>query len=145
MRSLLLENQENKNYFYKHITPLKKILKALISNMSAEFDVNGVNDPFLQILILDFFRMMAIGKQNVADEISGILGEVATNTNSDKNSGCAVLYECVKTVMEIGSTSSLKILCLNVLGKFLKSTEPNIKYASLFMIQKVLIYDIKTV
>lgn len=44
--------------------------------MSAEFDVNGVNDPFLQIGILEFFRMMAKDKQNVADEISGILGEV---------------------------------------------------------------------
>lgn len=103
--------------------------------MSAEFDVNGINDPFLQMVILDFFRLMAKGKQHVAEDISGILGEVATSTNAEKNAGCAVLSECVKTVMEIGSTSSLKILCINVLGKFLKSTEPNIKYASLFMIQ----------
>ncbi|KAL4478341.1 hypothetical protein ABPG72_009577 [Tetrahymena utriculariae] len=145
MKSLVVLNEENKNYFYKHITPLKKILKALISNMSAEFDVNGVNDPFLQIAILEFFRMMAQGKQHVADEISGILGEVASNTNGDKNSGSAVLYECVKTVMEIGSTSSLKILCINVLGKFLKNAEPNIKYVSLYMLQKVLNYDLKTV
>lgn len=77
---------------------------------------------------------MAKGKKRIEDEISGILGEVASNVSADKNSGCSVLYECVKTVMEIESTNSLKILCLNVLGKFLKSSEPNIKYASLFMI-----------
>lgn len=145
MRYLVVDKEENKQYFFKHISMLKKILKALLSNMSAEFDVNGINDPFLQLAILDFFRIMATKKQAIADEISGILGEVATNTNAEKNAGCSVLFECVKTVMEISSTSSLKILCLNVLGKFLKNTEPNIKYASLFMIQKVLIHDIKTV
>ena len=47
MKCLVLENEENKTHFYKHISVLKKILKALISNMSAEFDVDGINDPFL--------------------------------------------------------------------------------------------------
>lgn len=47
MKSLVAGNPDNKTHFYKHITPLTKILKALISNLSAEFDVNGVNDPFL--------------------------------------------------------------------------------------------------
>lgn len=62
MKELILLNEENKNYFFKFITPLKKILKALITNMSGEFDVDGVNDPFLQLVILEFFRLMSKDK-----------------------------------------------------------------------------------
>jgi hypothetical protein len=44
---------------------------------------------------------MAKNKPKIAEEVSGILGEVATNTNYEKNSGSSVLYECVKTVFDI--------------------------------------------
>ena len=77
---------------------------------------------------------MAKNKQKIAEEISGILGEVASNTNCDKNSGSAVLYECIKTVFEIECTNSLKILCINVLGKFLANKEANSRYVSLSML-----------
>ncbi|EGR32940.1 hypothetical protein IMG5_065960 [Ichthyophthirius multifiliis] len=112
MKTLVLLNEENKNHFYKHIDTLKKILKSLISIMSTEFEIDGVNDPFLQNEILSFFCIMAKNKPKIAEEISGTLGEVATNISYEKNSGSSVLYECVKTVFEIQSTNSLKYYAL---------------------------------
>jgi AP-1 complex subunit gamma-1 len=37
---------------------MARILKSLVSTYSAEYDVSGINDPFLQIEILRFFRVM---------------------------------------------------------------------------------------
>lgn len=36
-----------------------KVLKGLISSYSAEFDIQGISDPFLQMQILKLFRIMA--------------------------------------------------------------------------------------
>lgn len=38
-----------KEKFKKYFTSEIKILKGLVSSYSAEFDINGISDPFLQI------------------------------------------------------------------------------------------------
>jgi AP-1 complex subunit gamma-1 len=52
---------------------------------------------------------------------------VATNTESLKNAGNAVLYELVNCVMAIESEAGLKALAVTTLGKFLASKDPNLK------------------
>ena len=49
------------------------MLKQLVGTFTAEYDVQGLNDPFLQIEILKFFRLMAKGNQHLSDEISDVL------------------------------------------------------------------------
>jgi AP-1 complex subunit gamma-1 len=44
------------------------------------------------------------------------------------------LYECVKTIFGIESSSTLKTLGINILGKFLQNKDANSKYISLFML-----------
>ena len=36
-------------------------------------------------------------------------------------------YECVNTIMAVESESGLRVLAVNILGKFLSSKDPNIK------------------
>lgn len=41
-----------------------------------EFDVSGISDPYLQIQILIFFRLMAEGNKELSDEVSDTLANV---------------------------------------------------------------------
>ena len=70
----------------------------------------------------------------MSEEISDILAQVATNTSSNKNSGNSVLFECVKTIMAIESSPTIKTLGINILGKFLSNKDSNSKYVSLYML-----------
>lgn len=56
---------------------------------------------------------------------------MATNTDSTKNVGNSILYETVLTVLEIETEadSGLRVMAINILGKFLSNRDNNIRFA----------------
>lgn len=44
-------------------------------------------------------------------------GQVASNTETAKNAGNAILYECVQTIMTLDTENGLKVLAVNILGR----------------------------
>lgn len=78
-----------------------------------------------------------LGEKNseASDEMSDILAQIATNTESSKNPGNSVLAECVRTIMGIEASPGLRVLGINILGRFLMNRENNVRFVALQSLQ----------
>lgn len=128
--------------FRPFVPGLVRTLKGLASSGYApEHDVTGITDPFVQVKILRLLRVLARGDAQVTEEINDILAQVATNTDSSKNVGNSILYEAVRTILDIEADSGLRVLGVNILGKFLTNRDNNIRYVALNTLVKVVAID----
>ncbi|CAN7077986.1 unnamed protein product [Brassica oleracea var. botrytis] len=136
-------NDEALEFFRKKCTEglIKTLRDITNSAYQPEYDVAGITDPFLHIRLLKVLRVLGHGDANASDLMTDILAQVATKTESNKNAGNAILYECVETIMAIEDTSSLRVLAINILGRFLSNRDNNIRYVALNMLMKAIAFD----
>ncbi|RKU44897.1 clathrin associated protein complex large subunit [Coniochaeta pulveracea] len=132
--------------FRSFVPALVRTLKGLASSGYApEHDVTGITDPFLQVKILRLLRVLARGDAQTTEQINDILAQVATNTDSSKNVGNSILYEAVRTILDIEADAGLRVLGVNILGKFLTNRDNNIRYVALNTLVKVVAMDTNAV
>ena len=136
-------NDEALEYFRTKCTEglIKTLRDITNSAYQPEYDVAGITDPFLHIRLLRLLRVLGQGDADASDLMTDILAQVATKTESNKNAGNAVLYECVETIMAIEDTNSLRVLAINILGRFLSNRDNNIRYVALNMLMKAITFD----
>ncbi|CAJ1931490.1 unnamed protein product [Sphenostylis stenocarpa] len=142
---------------------LVRTLKDLANSpYSPEYDIAGITDPFLHIRLLKLLRVLGEGDADASDSMNDILAQgcgvndakimlqlnaskdyldVATKTESNKVAGNAILYECVQTIMSIEDNGGLRVLAINILGRFLSNRDNNIRYVALNMLMKAVTAD----
>ncbi|KAH7570252.1 hypothetical protein JRO89_XS05G0076500 [Xanthoceras sorbifolium] len=125
---------------------LVKTLRDIVNSPYApEYDIAGITDPFLHIRLLRLLRVLGHGDSDASDCMNDILAQVATKTESNKNAGNAILYECVETIMSIEDNGGLRVLAINILGRFLSNRDNNIRYVALNMLMKAITVDAQAV
>lgn len=135
---VLEELPATKPEYQKLVPSLVRLLRNFISmGYSPEHDVAGITDPFMQVKILRLLRVLGSGSEEASEQMNDVLAQVATNTETTKNAGNAILYECVQTIMEVESDSSLRVLAINILGRFLLNRDNNIRYVALNSLSRV--------
>ncbi|RKO97365.1 hypothetical protein CXG81DRAFT_13175, partial [Caulochytrium protostelioides] len=112
-------------------TLIRHLENLLTYGFSPEHDVGSITDPFLQVGILRLLRVLGHQHPATAEAMTNVLTQVATVTDSSKNVGSAIMYETVLTILETPSESSLRVMAINNLGKFLSNRDNNIRYVAL--------------
>ncbi|KAG5001721.1 hypothetical protein JHK87_022793 [Glycine soja] len=125
---------------------LVRTLKDLANSpYSPEYDTAGFTDPFLHIRLLRLLRVLGEGDADASDSMNDILAQVATKIESNKIIGNAILYECVQTIMSVEDNGGLRVLAINILGRFLSHKDNNIRYVGLNMLMKAVTVDAQAV
>jgi Adaptin N terminal region/Adaptin C-terminal domain len=131
---------EAKTIFMDQVDSLMRMLKEISGQYSSEYDVDGVNDPFLQVSILKFLELVAC-EGDLKEDFSSILATLTVNlpqrtnvgsgNNISSNAVNCILYEAVKIIMSIDAAKTLKKVGIGILGGFLGYKDVNSKYISL--------------
>lgn len=131
---------ECRTAFLGLVPTLVKMLRNLLgAGYAPDHDVGGISDPFLQVQLLTLLRLLGCNNVKASEEMNDVLAQVATNTETAKNAGNAILYECVLTIMGIESEDGLRVLAVNILGRFLLNRDNNIRYVALNTLAKCIV------
>lgn len=145
-QTIYLLNDANFNDSLVRLTPrlIGHLKRLTTSGYSPDYDVLGINDPFLQtelIKTLRFFSNHSSFNNTYLENLNDILTQICSNIEIGKNVGHSILYECIKTIFYINSDQSLKILGINLLGKFLSTKDNNTRYVALNTLLTVINFE----
>ena len=131
---------------HKVLKKLIKILKYLNDNNDNEntqYEINYIFDPFLQYKLLKLIKVLIINfkskfiELNDFDELNNLLASISINTNFQTQTGKAILYELIKTILNINLNDSLNELGVNIIFKFLEENDINYKKISFNLLNEV--------
>ncbi|ORM40783.1 AP-1 complex subunit gamma [Babesia sp. Xinjiang] len=99
-----------------------------------DYEINGVNDPFLKVKLLGLIRKVygrrqdqTAENQQLYDTVCHVLKSVTVSNNATHS----LLYECVRTIYNEMHDPKFNQLGREVVHKFISTNDNNIKYIAL--------------
>lgn len=106
--------------------------------------IRGVRNPFLQVKFISTLRVLAeVGGMpgELLVEVCEMLRDVASRIDCAKLVGCAVLYECIRTIISLDTPEDLRALAVTILGRFLVHKEATVRYIALQELTRIVDVD----
>lgn len=129
---------------------VSQIYRTIVSDYGSDYEVGGVQDPFLQVAILRFLRVLK--RHTSSPGFMKYYGEILVTSHDGvcakmssgnaKNAANAILFECFQCFMTIPQNPTLGTYTANVLTKFVSVKDANSKYLSLFNLGLMAKHDI---
>eukprot|EP01063_Lacrimia_lanifica_P002910 TRINITY_DN11575_c0_g1_i1.p1 TRINITY_DN11575_c0_g1~~TRINITY_DN11575_c0_g1_i1.p1 ORF type:complete len:912 (+),score=413.36 TRINITY_DN11575_c0_g1_i1:98-2833(+) len=139
LHDLCILAPEENNYL---VDSFVLILKQICENrLHKEYDYHRVPAPWIQIKLLKLLAILCHNDEAKSDIASGQLMEVMKRYETGFNIGHAVIYECVKTITCVVQEPLLMQQAADAIGKFMKSTNPNLKYLGITSLSRIVLID----
>ena len=144
----LSKNQMVKRFLLElndHVLCMIDKIKSLLGYADPDYSVNGVNDPFLLISMLQFLKNILVRTENcgyaietgIQKAIQSLVTFVLANTRQNKKTINAVLYELAQLALVFGQNQEQVTAAFAILNQLIeiKDTIPNFKFVALNLIQ----------
>ena len=119
----------------RYVPAFTKILRQLSqSKPPREFAFTVFNDPFLQIRVMKILGLL----KRPSDELDDVLESIATGVYLKRNTGRALLFQAVETIVATAKKSSLRGLAFSQVGRLFEFREANVLYSALSVFSRVL-------
>lgn len=92
-------------------------MRRLFRTYSADFELAARRGDTASSTPFHFFLWVISNGFRGSFIHSLLIQKVASNTETAKNAGNAILYECVQTIMTLDTENGLKVLAVNILGR----------------------------
>ncbi|XP_065670785.1 uncharacterized protein LOC105846624 isoform X6 [Hydra vulgaris] len=124
---------------YKHLVPVfVSILKQITSGkLHSGFNFNEIPSPWVQIKLLQILAQLGKNDKNCSEKMYPVLNMCLENTSMHAGIGCAVTYECMKTIATVYPDSSLINLASSKAALLLTSQNYNLKYLGVTMLSEL--------
>lgn len=128
---------------------LYKIYKFISTESNSDYNIGGVQDPFLQVAILRLMKTLKryLNGQEFNSYLMDIVIAVSdcmsgASLGSSKSGPKAILYECFQCSVLLDPTNKLKRIVDDMLTKFISTKDANSKYLSLVNLSLMSKYDL---
>jgi AP-1 complex subunit gamma-1 len=113
LENVLTLNESFANEIINNVPRLGRIYKMIVQEHNTEYEIGGVQDPFLQVSILRLLRILRRYSNSFDKNLIEILVVSHDNvcskiSNNLKNGANAVLLECFQCFMVLEPTAQLK-------------------------------------
>jgi len=147
MVRLLEAHPEEAAAAFRPLVPaaIRMLRHLLAAGFEPEHTIAGITDPFLQVKLLRVLCLLGRRSEEAQEAMNDILAQTATHTETAKNAGNAILYECVQTILRTEAEAGLRMLAVNILGRFLQNRDNNIRYVGLNTLSRIAQDDLPAV